>query len=77
MSDTQTHLDAQVTVPARELDIWMRTMSDLAAWLTCPARAVTADHTRHHPDGPTLNQQAWALVGISDRMHDLLTNREH
>ncbi len=69
-------LDVHVSVPARDLDTWMRTMADLADWLTHPDRAVTADHTRRHPDGPTLNQQAWTLVAINERMYDLLTTTQ-
>ena len=70
--DVDTDVDAVVEVAAGELLDWAWLTADLAEWLTCPARPVTLDHTEHHPHGPTLNQQAWMLHHISERIAALL-----
>jgi hypothetical protein len=65
-------LDALIGVSAGELLEWAWLAGQLAEWLTCPARAVAADHTQRYPHGPTLNQQAWMLHHINERIGALL-----
>jgi hypothetical protein len=61
-----------IGVATAELLEWAWLAAALAEWLTCPAQAVRADHAQHYPLGPTLNQQAWTLHHINERIAALL-----
>jgi hypothetical protein len=66
------HPHRRVVLDTHELHTWADLTGRLAAWLTCPARAVTTDHQQRHPHGPTLPQQAWELHHLTQRIHSLL-----
>ena len=76
MTSLRHDLGRPVAVSAGELLVWARLAGDLAAWLTCPAPPVKADHQQRFPHGPTLPEHAWALHHLNERVHALL-NPDH
>lgn len=61
-----------VGVAAGELDEWAWLMAHVADWLAHAGPAASADHRRFtEPCGPRLEDVAWTLGAMSERMRAL------